>query len=157
MRGASQSTAAAPDAGCFGTVANLLRQKPRELFRDRRVSCVRQAQFLKTNAPTCRQFTAGDVGEESLDQNLVEVFTSQLCLDRASNELRALAQQRDWAALRLGRREQFFLCRAALMRQAVQLPGVDAVTGSFKALLQNTRQRQIHVVSTEQYVVANSN
>src|SRR5258707_14316882 len=41
------------------------------------------------------------------------------------------------------------------MPQAVQLPGIDAVAGGFKALLESARQRQIHVVTAEQDVVAN--
>jgi hypothetical protein len=38
----------------------------------------------------------------------------------------------------------------------MQLPGFDVVTGSVKALLQDTCQRQVHVVVAQQYVVANS-
>src|SRR5665811_2283403 len=84
---------------------------------------------------------------EDLDQVLVEVFAHQFRLDGAADELRPLAQQRDWALLRFGRFEQFFLLDAALMPQAVQLPGIDAVAQGLKALLQNARQRQVHVVA----------
>ena len=73
-----------------------------------------------------------------------------------ADKLRPLAQQSDRATLRLGRCEQPFLSHAALMPQAVQLPGIDAVAGGFKALLQNTRQSEVHVVAAQQYVVANS-
>jgi hypothetical protein len=52
-----------------------------------------------------------------------------------------LAQQCDWAILRPGRFEELFLCDTALMPQAVQTPGIDAVARGFQALLQNTRQR----------------
>src|SRR5580693_899288 len=41
------------------------------------------------------------------------------------------------------------------MPQPVQLPGIDAVAGGFKALLQKARQSQVHVVAAQQYVVAN--
>ena len=78
----------------------------------------------------------------------------QFRLDGAADELRPLAQQRDWALLRLGRFEQFFLLDAALMPQTVQLPGVDAVAQGLKPLLQNARQRQVHVVAAQQNVVA---
>ena len=57
--------------------------------------------------------------------------------------------------LRLGRFEELFLRDAALMPQAVQLPGIDAVARGFKALLQNARQRQVHVVAAQQDVVPN--
>ena len=55
----------------------------------------------------------------------------------------------------LGDSKSLFLRDAALMPQAVQLPGVDAMARGLKALLQNARQRQIHVVAAQQDVIAN--
>ena len=43
------------------------------------------------------------------------------------------------------------------MPQSLQLPGIDAVARGFKALLQNARQRQVHVIAAQQDVVANGN
>ena len=41
------------------------------------------------------------------------------------------------------------------MPEAVQLPGIDAVAQGLKALLQNARQCQVHVVAAQQDVIAN--
>ena len=40
------------------------------------------------------------------------------------------------------------------MPQRLQLPGVDAVPGRFEPLLQQARERQVHVVAAEQDVIA---
>jgi hypothetical protein len=80
---------------------------------------------------------------------MIEVLARQFRCDGAPNELCPFAQQRDWVTLRFERFEQFFLRHAALMPQAVQLPGIDALARSFKMLLQKARQRQIHVVAAQ--------
>ena len=69
-------------------------------------------------------------------QDLIEVFARQFRLNGATDEFRPLAQQCDWASLRLGRFKQLFLGHSALMPQSLQLPDIDAITRSFKALLQ---------------------
>ena len=48
-----------------------------------------------------------------------------------------------------------FLRDAALVPQAMQLPGVDAMAVGLKALLQEACEREIHVVAAEQDVIAN--
>src|ERR1019366_6841746 len=57
VRGTCQSAAAAPDARRLGTVANLLRQKARDVLGDGWIGRVRQAPLLKANpALPRRQF-----------------------------------------------------------------------------------------------------
>ena len=56
-------------------------------------------------------------------------------------------------AIRLG--EQRFLRDPALVPERLQLPGVDAVAVQFEPLLDEPRQREIHVVAAEQDVIAN--
>ena len=56
----------------FGTVANLLRQKPRQMLGNGWIGRIRQAQFLKADtALPRRQFAARHLGKKSFDQNLV--------------------------------------------------------------------------------------
>src|SRR5262249_38868210 len=49
MCGTGESAGAAADARCLGTVANLLREKARQVLGDGGIGCVRQAQLLKTH------------------------------------------------------------------------------------------------------------
>ena len=115
---------------------------------DGRISGVGQTQFLKTNTPLARTQLVGDTsGKESLDQNLVQVFPHQLCLNGAANKLGPLAQEGNGATLSLGRLKELFLREAGLMPQAVQLPGIDAVTRGFKALLQISYCRSAAAIS----------
>ena len=51
MRGTGKSAAPAADARCLGTVANLLREKAREVFGDGGIGGVRKAQLLKADTP----------------------------------------------------------------------------------------------------------
>ena len=50
--------------------------------------------------------------------------------------------------------EQRLLREPGLVPEAVQLPGVDLVPGALQPLLEQPRQRQIHVVAAEQDVLA---
>jgi hypothetical protein len=74
--GTGQSARATPDGRRLGTVAKLFRKKSREVLGDGRIGCVWQAQLLEANPSLPRrQFAAGDSGEESFDQDLIEVFS----------------------------------------------------------------------------------
>src|SRR4029077_386222 len=133
VRGTGKSAAAAADARCLGTVANLFREKTREMLGDGGVGRVRQAQLLKANTALAgRQLVACNPWKKSLYQDLIEVFARQFRLNRATDEFRPLAQQCDWTSLRLGRFEQLFLGHSTLMPQDLQLPDIDAIACGFR-------------------------
>src|SRR5215469_13957826 len=103
MRGTRKTAVAATDGCRFRTAANLFREETRQMLRNRRIGSVGQSQFLETMAALPRrQFAAANLGKESLDQNCIEVFTRQFCLDGPADELGARAKQRDWVTVRLG-------------------------------------------------------
>src|SRR5262249_5730476 len=139
----------------LGTIANRLREKARQMLRDGGIGRVRQAQLLKANTAVARrQFIASNFRKKSFYKDLIEVFARQFRLNGATDEFRPLSQQCDWERLCLGRFEQLLLGHSALMPQSLQLPYIDAIAQRFQALLQKARQRQVHVVATQQDVVA---
>ena len=118
---------------------------------------IRQPDFLETHAPqTFRHRVARHRREEPLEQHSIHVVNRQRGLDCAANEPRPAAQQRDRPLGLFGVRQERFLREPGLMPQAVQLPRVDLVSGRFETLLQQTGQREIHVVAAEQDVLADS-
>src|SRR5208283_3289832 len=118
----------AADTRCLGTVANLFREKAREMLGDGGIGRVRQAQLLKANTALAgREFVACNFWEKSFYQDLIEVFARQFRLNGATDEFRPLAQQCDRAGLCLRRFEQLFLCHSTLMPQDMQLPDIDTI------------------------------
>ena len=135
-----------------------MRQKARQMFGDGGIGSVGQAQLLKSDAALSRRhLVAGHLGEKSFDQHAVQVFPQQLGLDRAAHQLASFAQQRDILLLALGMLKQMFLGGAALVPESLQLIGVDVMAFGFQALLQQAREREIHVVAAQQDVLADGN
>ena len=92
MRGTGESAAAATDARCLGTVANLLREKARQVLGDGGIGRVRQAQLLKANTALAgRQFIAPNFRKKPFYQDLIEVFPRQFRLNGTTHEFRPLA------------------------------------------------------------------
>src|SRR6185503_9709649 len=85
MRGAGQSCRAAPYSLSLGAGLRLLREEPRQVFSDGRVSGVWKAKLLKTYAALSgRHVIARGSGKESINQGLRNVVASNLCLDSAA-------------------------------------------------------------------------
>ena len=155
VRRAGQAARAAADRRRGAAAGRLDAQEPREVTGDGRIGGVGQADFLQADAPlTRRHRLAPDRREESLEQRLVDVVEGQRRGDRAADQLRAAAEQRDRVFRVGGVTEQRFFREPGLVPEAVQLPGVDLVAGGFQALLEQPRQREIHVVAAEQDVLA---
>jgi hypothetical protein len=86
VRRACQPASPPPNVASFRTVLYLLGQKARQVFRNRRIGGIRQAQFLKSN-PTLsgRHFVTSHLGKESFHENAVQIFAQQLGLYGAPN------------------------------------------------------------------------
>src|SRR5215213_6524617 len=92
VRRTGEATGPAPDLYAFGAVVGLLRKKAREVFRDRGVCGIGQAQLLKAYATLARRhLIVPDDGEEAFREHTLKVFAAQLRLDRAADELGAFA------------------------------------------------------------------
>ena len=77
VRGTGQSTAAGSEGCRLGTAPHLFSQKTCEMFGDRRICSIWQAQFLETNsALSCRHLIAWHLGEKTFDENFVEILSS---------------------------------------------------------------------------------
>ena len=114
-----------------------------------------KAELLEADAPLPgRHLMRRNRGKKPFEQHLVDIVARQRRRHRAADQPRPAPEQRH-RAFGLGRvGEERLLREAALVPQAVQLPGVDAMACGFEPLLQHARQRQVHVVAAEQDVVA---
>ena len=122
---------------------------------DRRICRVRQSELLKPGkAATRRHLIGRDDGKESVPQDGVEILASKLPTDRATDQARAFAEDGYRVGTLPSLREQRFLRDAALVPQRVQLPRIQMVPLFHEALLHDTCEREIHVVATEQNVIA---
>src|SRR5262245_18157814 len=102
MRWAGESALASPDDGCVLANAGLLREETGQVFGNRGIGRVRQAEFLKTDAALPDgHFGVGHEREESFDQSLFDVFTKKLSLAGSANQFRAFAKNCDRMLLAL--------------------------------------------------------
>src|SRR5262245_31251795 len=92
--------------------------------------------------------------ENSLDMRLFDVFPQQFGLDSSADQLRAFTEDGDRMLLAPRLREKLFFRYPRLMPERLQLPCVYAMTVLFQPLLQQSGERQIHVVAAEQDVIA---
>ena len=135
--------------------ARLLPQEAREVARDGRIRRVGQAHFLQTGAPRiCGMSVLATRGKKAFE-HLFDLFAAQRCFDRAADQARSFAENRDrhFVGLRL-RIEQLFLREAAVVPQRLQLEAVDlrAFRGQFGRY--RVGEREIDVVAAEQDVFA---
>ena len=122
---------------------------------DRGIGSVRQTELLQSRLAAPRRHVGGAGGrEEAIEQHLVQIGAVERGPNRAANQPAALAEDRDRMLVAVRLREQRLLGDPALMPQRLELPGVDAVTVAFQALLGAAGQRQIHVVAAKQDVIA---
>ncbi len=130
-------------------------QESREMARDGGIGGVRQPHLLQADtALPRRHVVAGHDWKEAVEQRLVHVFDGERRGDGAADQPGAAAEQRD-RTLPFGRvAQQRLLREARLVPEPVQLPGVDAVSGTLEPRLQQAGERQIHVVAAEQDVLA---
>ncbi len=123
---------------------------------DRGIRGVREAEFLEPDA--ARPLGAGvgrHDGEEAIHQHLLEVPPAQFRADRSTDQLRSAPADDDLLGRDARVLEQPFLCRARLVPERLQLPAVDPLPGRLEPLLQQPREREVHVVPAEQDVLAN--
>ena len=155
MRGAREPARAAPHRRGREAALRLLPQKSREVPRNRRIGGVGQTDLLKPDsALTRRHLLARRYRKESVEEDAVHVVHREHCRDRAADQFRAAAEERD-RPLAFGRvRQKRLFGDARLVPQPVQLPRVDTMARGFEPALQKTREREIHVVAAEQDVIA---
>ena len=103
MRWACQSAFSTTNVGGFWIVLHLLRQEAGQMLGDSRIGGIRQTQLPESDAALpCRHFVALHLGEESFNEDAVQIFAQQLGLDGAAHQLASLAEQRDVLLLALG-------------------------------------------------------
>ena len=156
VRGTGEAARPTPNHRCRRAAGRLLPQKARQMPCHRRVGGIWQAELLQSHrSSSCRHLIGADSRQESVEQHLIEVHPAQRRPDGAADQFRAFSENRHGmlGAIRGG--EQRLLRHPALVPQRLQLPGVDAMTIQLEPLLNQPREREIHVVAAEQNVIAN--
>ena len=120
----------------------------------RRIGSIGQPDLLETQPPLSgRHRVARHRWKKSFHQRRIHVRRGQRGGNGAANQARAAAQQRDRVFFLCGVAEQRLFSEPRLVPEAVQLPGIDAMSRRFEPLLEKSRKREIHVVAAEQDVL----
>ena len=125
--------------------------------RDGRVGGIRQADFLQADAPLpLRHVLARRRREESHRQHLLDLFALQLRFDRAADQARALAENRDrlFVGLRFRDRAAFPWPARQLFQSACSWKPSIFVPFAARSPATRVGQREIDVVAAEQDVFA---
>ena len=135
----------------------LARQKRGEVAGDGGVLCVGQAELGQRGAGAgLRLVGNGNLGEETFHQHGQHLGAGNFGADAAANEFASPAGHHHGHGLQCVVGQQLLFGAAAAVRQRAGLPGVELFALPGQLARHAVGQRQVHVVATEQDVLAHS-